>query len=349
MQIDFHHTVTYVVARAAGFDHPDAEVLAYSAQYVDDAIVKGPVNFDIGAMYMRISSAHKSLDPENLDNHENRMVWQAFHFLPGNGGRIAGEDPPGSFIDKLVCTPDSPIAREMLSSCINNQEKPYSLHRLGVTMHVYADTFAHQGFAGVSHEINKVRNAGAVDSHSGLLQTWGDRLLEGVVPPVGHGRAQFLPDLPFLTWHYSNWRDVYVERNNTDTFLQAADAMCKAMRRYRQKDATADVIGLTDGDTQHIRELFLKEKDTDPTKRHQNWLKAIGEGQFSFGSVTLEYADLGPTSWKAQALGTSDDRQEYPYRVGFLNMNWKLFHDALQLHRLIVLHDILPKYGICSG
>jgi hypothetical protein len=125
--------------------------------------------------------------------------------------------------------------------------------------------------------------------------------------------------------------------------------MCKAMRRYRQKDATADVIGLTDGDTQHIRELFLKEKDTDPTKRHQNWLKAIGEGQFSFGSVTLEYADLGPTSWKAQALGTSDDRQEYPYRVGFLNMNWKLFHDALQLHRLIVLHDILPKYGICSG
>ena len=31
MQIDFHHAVTYVLARLAGFDHADAEIVAYSA------------------------------------------------------------------------------------------------------------------------------------------------------------------------------------------------------------------------------------------------------------------------------------------------------------------------------
>jgi len=38
MQIDFHHAVTYVVARCAGFPHDDAAVIAYAAQDVDDAI-----------------------------------------------------------------------------------------------------------------------------------------------------------------------------------------------------------------------------------------------------------------------------------------------------------------------
>ena len=41
MQIDFHHAVTYVAARAAEFDHPEAEKIAYCAQYVDDAVKTG--------------------------------------------------------------------------------------------------------------------------------------------------------------------------------------------------------------------------------------------------------------------------------------------------------------------
>jgi len=51
MQIDFHHAVTYVVARLAGFGHREAEVVAYCAQYVDDARNTGEIIFDSGAMY----------------------------------------------------------------------------------------------------------------------------------------------------------------------------------------------------------------------------------------------------------------------------------------------------------
>src|SRR5262245_26632229 len=109
MQIDFHHGVTYVVARLAGFDHRESEIVAYAAQYVDDATNAGTLIFDNGAMYERISSAHKMLDYRNFEELANHRVWIPFHFLPGNGGMPAGTDPPGTFIDKLRCTPDSPV------------------------------------------------------------------------------------------------------------------------------------------------------------------------------------------------------------------------------------------------
>jgi hypothetical protein len=46
MQIDFHHATTYVIARDAGLDHHDADIIAYAAQYVDDATCSGAAYFD---------------------------------------------------------------------------------------------------------------------------------------------------------------------------------------------------------------------------------------------------------------------------------------------------------------
>src|SRR5690242_10298730 len=154
MQTDFHHAATYALARLAGFDDREAGIIGYSAQYVDDATNSGEIAFDNGARYSRISSAHKTLDYRNFKALENARVWVPFHFLPGNGGAPAGTDPDGTFIRKLVCRPNSPVALDMLARAMSAHTEPSALHRLGITMHVYADTWAHQGFAGVSHEIN---------------------------------------------------------------------------------------------------------------------------------------------------------------------------------------------------
>lgn len=75
MQIDFHHAVTYVLARLAGFEHAKADVVAYAAQYVDDATNEGLIHFTNGAMYKRTSSAHKMLDYKNFADLANRQVW----------------------------------------------------------------------------------------------------------------------------------------------------------------------------------------------------------------------------------------------------------------------------------
>jgi len=54
MQIDGHHTLTYIAARLAGYNHKKAGIIAYSAQYVDDATNAGIIRFKNGAMYQRI-------------------------------------------------------------------------------------------------------------------------------------------------------------------------------------------------------------------------------------------------------------------------------------------------------
>jgi hypothetical protein len=348
MQIDFHHAVTYVTARIAGFNHADADIIAYSAQYVDDATSSGVVCFDNNAMYTRISSAYKTIDPKSLLSTESRLVWMPFHFLPGNNGKAAGEDIKGKFIKKIVCIPDSPPAKDMLAATLESKNKPYGLHRLGIAMHVYADTWAHQGFAGVNHEVNDVKEIHEIGD-SGVftdpLQDILSHFLEDTVPPLGHGRAREFPDMPFLSWQYRNGINTKpIQRDNTKLFCEAADAMCKAMQQYRGVPET----GIGAADKQIIADNFKNIKDANGNNRHKQWVSKIKNGVFSFGTADITYAEHGTNSWKAKALGTSFDMLQYVYKDDFLFSNWKLFHDALQLHQVTVLHDILPKYGICA-
>mgnify|MGYP001024853904 CR=1 FL=1 len=349
MQIDFHHAVTYVAARFAGFGHDEAAVVAHAAQHVDDATSDRRVVFDNRAMYTRIASAHKNFDPHNLDELESHLVWLPFHFLPGNGGAKAGTDPTGTFIDKIRCLPGhrSPVAQDMIEATIQVRHKPNALHRLGITMHVYADTWSHQGFAGVLHRVNAVNHMEDIGSSRAFGPTWLGDIMGDLVPPLGHGQARIFPDMPFLRWAYENGRGEAIERNNPADFREAADAMCRAMQRFRAAPET----GIPASDLERIGALFTRRDTTTvkADKRHRIWLAAIGAGEFSFGAGVLTYAEEGPASWRAQALGTSEERADYPYAPAFLASHWKRFHDALQEHRLTLLHDILPKYGICAG
>lgn len=354
MQIDFHHATTYVVARDAGFSHQDADIIAYAAQYVDDATCSGAVYFNNGAAYNRISSAHKMVDIRNAEELANHYVWIPFHFLPGNGSLCAEKNPEGSFINKIVCTPDSPVAQEMVRDAILEKSRPYGLHRLGVTMHVYADTWAHQGFAGVKHDINEVEKARETSKSGIFKKTLGgilSGLLDDAIPPLGHGRAQAFPDMPFLQWQYKNGRGELVTRDNPADFIAAADHMCIAMRRYILGEPDAAVKGLSNATREQIVNMFATTLSDDGDQRHQKWLQAIRNGEFTLcGKVDIDdYYPLGEVSWKADALGTSDDLSEYRYKDTFLNSHWKHFHDAVQAHRFNVVYNILPRYGICAA
>lgn len=88
--------------------------VAYSAQYVDEATNYHPIHFDNGAMYDRIVSAHKMLNYRNTQELANHQVWIPFHFLPGNLSFSSNVKPDGRFIYRLVCKPDSAVARDML-------------------------------------------------------------------------------------------------------------------------------------------------------------------------------------------------------------------------------------------
>ncbi len=352
MQIDFHHGTTYCISRLAGLSHAEAEIIAYCAQYVDDAINSGLIRFDNGALFSRMSSAHKTLDYRNFEELANHRVWIPFHFLPGNGGLPAGQDPPGKFIEKLICRPNSLVAQDMVKDCILNRHLPYGLHRLGITMHVYADTWAHQGFAGVSHRVNSARDL--VDGSGRPDLNLLDRLKNFFVNealPLGHGTVLSHPDKPFLRWGYTNGQNQQITRDNPQDFLEAAECMYQSLKRYAIGDPTASVSGLPAADRLAIGSMFTKITDDRGSDRHQKWLQAIADGYFSFGKANVTYVPKGQDSWKYLALGTERfidlGNETFPYDPQFLVSNWKLFHSALQAHHFYLTHNLLPSYGIC--
>jgi hypothetical protein len=354
VDIDAHHAGTYVVARLAGMPHQQAEVVAYCAQYVDDATNEGVIRFQNGALYRRICSAHKMLDYRNTEALASARVCVPFHFLPGNEGQPAGQDPPGSFVDKLICRPDSAVAQEMVRDAILAQSSPYSLHRLGITAHVYADTWTHQGFTGTNDVVNKAKDLVGPSGEPDL--TMMERLKGFFVSstfPLGHGAVLGHPDRPYLIWGYTNGRGQKIARNNPADFMAAFDAMYRMFRRYLLSNPHASVPGIPDPDRTLILSLFRTLTDPDGYVRHQQWLDALAQGHFSFGKVELSYLPKGVGSWKHTALGTekeTDDEDEiFQYSPAFLKSDWKLFHDALQAHRFHVVHELLPRYGICTA
>lgn len=363
MQIDFHHAVTYIIARLANLSHEQAEIVAHAAQYVDDAINTGYIKFDNRSNYSRIATAHQMLDYRNFEALSNSHTWVPFHFLPGNDLKRAGSNCNRRFIYKMICKPNSYIAQDMLRECIKVKNRPYGLHLLGIAMHTYADTWAHYGFCGIQHEINRASNimvysndtpvedSNILNKLSSFFTDMFDQaksqFISGVLP-IGHGAVLSYPDLPYLKWQYTNGLGDVIIRDNPTDYVIAIQAMHRAIMRFNNSTGT---IPARDLSLMHdtIRQLDYPEKE----ERHRVWLQMIREGRFSFGAANLEYTAKGEGSWKYEALHTRkivDDTDEvYKYDHGFLSSNWKLFHDAAILHRFNILRNILPRYGICLG
>lgn len=357
MQIDFHHAVTYVLSRLAGFSHEDSRVISYAAQYVDDSVNKGTIRFDNGQTYDHIASSHKTFDvANNIMNTEDYSVWVPFHFLPGNNGAIAGQAQDIPPVQRLLCQPDSPLAVAMLDACKARKGSRNGLHRLGITTHVFADTFAHQRFAGIRHDVNK---ANAIEIHSITVEEMKLKGLANVVSlteiNLGHGSVATFPDLPFLQWTYNDNYGKPFPRKNHQIFMDACEKIFQFYSIYLGKDPSSS---LNPQDHELISGSLFEFSETDGSAREARWMELLGKGGFTFGPLTsreladIQYAEKGEGSWKWKALGTPDpldtpDRV-FSYTPVFEVSDWRLFHEALKEHRTLVLEQLIPSFGIPS-
>ncbi|MFP5220787.1 MAG: DUF6765 family protein [Acidobacteriota bacterium] len=355
MQIDFHHAVTYILARWAGFDQQEAFIIAYSAQYVDDSTYVGSVRFRDGETYMRTASAHEIIDARNASAIQDTNTWVPFHFLPGNCGRRHDDPtPPPPFLERLECIQNSLIAQDMLAECASLKQEPHHLHRLGITMHVYADTWAHQHFTGLDIKQNDASSL-EVTSPKGY-KDFLDELATICPTKLGHAQVSCCPDYPFIEWEYRNHRGKKITRNNTELFLDAASHMLAFMREYQQGGALPSDQGLDATQRDYLKSAFLSFKSKDAETRHQSWLERIRSGDvpgLNRSGENLSYEKRGTRSWKYLALGDDDEgriiNNAVQYTPAFMTSDWKLFHDALFFHRVFVLRTLLPRYGICAA
>ena len=379
MQIDFHFGVTYVVSRIAGFKKEEAYKIAYSAQYVDDAVHEGTIHFSNRASYNFIASAHKMLDYRNFEELANHHVWIPFHFLPGNQVDPKYKDKINDFEQRLVCRPNSEVAQEMLRSNFEKRDEAYALHLLGISMHVYADTWAHQGFCGISHQINQAKDIfdsdGKIDheqmkyikqyfNKNSLWEKFkfivknGDLspLIDSIkslfvsdINPLGHGSVLSYPDLPYLYWMYENFNGDIIHRNNPNDFALAVKHMYVALKNFRQEEDTE----IPEEDFKKICTLLTNTKVPNGEDRLMVWIEKIKEGHFSFGPELVEYIVQGKKSWLFKALGFEKPHHfkydHLEFDPNFLDSDWKHLHDALIQHRFSVLHNVLPKFRITAA
>jgi hypothetical protein len=232
---------------------------------------------------------------------EHASIWSVYHFLPGNfelkdsvGNKFRSPrwrrrqwghprtDSPALF--RWLCRPHSPMAMFLINNCRDFVHRGDTIknHRLapylvGVTMHVFADTWAHQDFTGPPEQ--RVNDVAGTMGYGFLPFT--ARQGQSLVPPedpaeaftdaswrfrertpaagkvfyTGHGRVGHWPDHSGLVWKYNPvWSDGPVVRNNPYQYFDAFLHLVKAMLCIRN-DRDYAPFPLTDA---NVNALFAE-------------------------------------------------------------------------------------------
>ena len=146
MQKDFHYYATYCAAFLAGYSHEYALTIAYSAQLVDCCSrtllskLRAPLSAATTQLQLELMDARTDI----IGLQDITRIWASFHFLPGNlHAEVESISPLYKSKFRMICRPNSALLSDTVELA-----KGGSLQSVGLAMHVLADTWAHQYFAG---------------------------------------------------------------------------------------------------------------------------------------------------------------------------------------------------------
>ena len=381
-----HYYGTYAMARAAGLKPKDAQVIAYSAQFVDDSThTDSNQNKDGGLLYAVATAHHSEQAIADTMLHETkgqRRMWIPFHFYPGNMG--------DSLSKKLICQKNSSLVNEMFDNHINrSREKlPFILHLIGIASHVYIDTFSHYGFSGLSSRNNKAdqstfnfpknkskelsihhktftkkyrkefhrKNWRESVNKQKLIGRFADKYpkIAGCISSwathaLGHGSVATCPDLPFLEWSftYEQNRQPSGKRDNPKTFLEGCEKLHEKLLKFSKL---------------YYQNEKIKYRDFSEIK------KAVKEILSYTSSVEKGYNERSDKWKEAVQSGKLFDNVNHKEFLDYNEKDWRIqkdelfkklqssaeavklnvykFHQAANYHRHYTLKELLPKYGL---
>lgn len=198
MNNEFHYYITYLIAARAGLSPGEAFAVAYSSQYVDDNDIVFEIRNPKGENYTNyVSQTLNILKPKM----ELFRIYPLFHFIPGEPKAVSGRRKDGK-LHYLNTTPDSPNARAILSKALDSR----NLYRIGIAIHGFADTWAHQNFTGYYDAFNAMKGT-----------------LTKAAPRIGHAGAGHRPDRVDHFWRDQRLLDSQVSIDNTIRFMKAAE------------------------------------------------------------------------------------------------------------------------------
>lgn len=265
MDIEFHYYMTYLIAARAGFAAPQAELIAYASQYVDNNDTLFAVDVDKASCFRNYIS-----QTMNITKPKSKLlrIYPLFHFIPGDVHAETALRKDGK-LHWLNTTPNSENANAILDAALASGD----LYRIGVAAHSYVDTWAHQNFVGYYDSFN---------SMTGPLKLCS--------PNIGHADAGHKPDWPALVW--TDERMVQPEIDNRARFIDAAIHLLAKLARHADPAVTGAEIALRqDGLSKDLDWAIGQPDDTnrDRKARIARYLELSARPEY--GGVALPVYD----------------------------------------------------------
>jgi hypothetical protein len=226
MNIEFHYYTIYILAVEAGFDADSAQLLAEASQYIDDA--KQEMVFESSRETIIIPATQNYIfwNPSVQSD-----IYLPFHFLPGDPEKIR-QARLDDTLNPYSVSPNSELAKELLIKALNSG----NLYRLGIALHAFADSWAHQNFSGRNEDWNQLGDAARLKETTG----WG-------LPAAGHLQALTAPDEPDGYWYDPRLKPEYSRIINRQRFRQAAGKIyrylsIKCGRQWQNEELLLDKL-----------------------------------------------------------------------------------------------------------
>ena len=276
MNIEFHYYLVYFLSLRAGFTHDDAYTIACSSQLVDSNILT--YHLDTGReTYITQPTQNYGWWDKSFPN----LVYLPFHFFPGNnqGSQTIRKDKK---INPLNCTANSSLVKELLISAL----KTRNLYRVGIGLHTFADSYAHQNFSGILEDWNKIAD-------------------NNVIPSIGHAQVLQKPDFFHLTWEDPRLVPPYDQIDNKQRYLEAAKKIYRYLSTYNHRP-----INDTDLVVDELKHFIDK-----------NAKKELNERILDF---IIEYSipKYNRQEWLTQATYIKEDEQQSELANGYDKLLW---------------------------
>ncbi len=274
----------------------------------------------------------------------------------------------GDFKRDLITSPNSKSSQLLLEDIKKSANRPIALYKLGIGLHIYADTFSHQDFKGFYDSYNDVYLLTGVDESSNIMilinkikRRLKNKFLD--IPPVGHGQALTNPDIPYANWSYKRpGGEIIVVNNLKERFIPAIKNIHDFLCVYLEENPS-----FKDNDVELKAYDFYKEKlielltfQGNSDERHQNWLDKVNNNYFEFGDFDEVDTQLNydKRNWFRRAVKAIEDRgfknkaynfHSFYKKDNFEQSDWVMFMRAASEHKYKIIHEILPACGVDAG
>jgi hypothetical protein len=356
-----HYYAIYYLCIAAGLEPEESYKIAYSSQYVDDALwgdetalilengKKDDKPFD------PIRSAHNGF--ESMGEGVQEKIYFPFHFLPG----LEGESLEEKVVTKNGDT--GALFQTVIDEALKEEHK--NLFRIGITLHVLADTFSHENFSGLWSSCNNVQEVSFVPIKRGAFSAMFSKIkwrimrsIYNLAPAIGHGRAGTLPDYPHMNWSFRSFDGHYpMVSNNTKFYIGMMTLYDLVITKIKPKVKPR----VDRRDLEKI--LWRGVSETRRTKKNcKFWIEQIktAAGQ----DLPEEHLDYDHKDWEKQIgkwrkkslfsksrlrLNVSKDDFEASNFKQFHNEGWKHRIYIMEILRKRLMPDSMKKYHTDKG